>query len=53
MHSVDVHGEEKPGMDGLYMTATKFVGFVDALGLPVCPVELVLKDSQGKWVGEA
>ncbi len=46
----DIHGRIQ--LDGYTteISAVKFVGLVDALGLPVGPVDPVFKDSDGKWV---
>ena len=53
MQRVDVHGEVQLVSDDLLVLAGELVGAVDALGVPVRPVEAVLKDGNGKGVGQA
>lgn len=53
MQRVDVHREVQFVADDLLVLACEFVGAVDALGVPVCPVQTVLKHSDSKWVREA
>lgn len=53
MQSVDVHRKVKLVANNCLVLAGKFVGAVDALGVPVSPVEAVLKHCDGKWVREA
>lgn len=53
MQCVDVHREVELVADDLLVLACEFVGTVDALGVPVCPVQTVLKHSDSKWVWEA
>lgn len=50
MQRVDVHREVEFVADDLLVLACEFVGAVDALGVPVCPVQTVLKHSDSKWV---
>lgn len=50
---MDVHREVQFVADDLLVLACEFVGTVDALGVPVCPVQTVLKHSDSKWVREA
>lgn len=47
---MDVHGEMELVADDLLVLAGEFVGAVDALGVPVRPVEAVLKHGDGEWV---
>lgn len=49
---VDVHGEVEFVADDLLVLACELVGTVDALGVPVSPVQTVLKDSDGKGMGQ-
>lgn len=53
MQRVDVHREVEFVPDDLLVFACEFVGTVDALGVPVCPVQTVLKHSDSKWVWQA
>lgn len=50
---MDVHRKVKLVANNCLVLAGKFVGAVDALGVPVSPVEAVLKHCDGKWVREA
>lgn len=50
---MDVHGEVELVADDLLVLAGKFIGTVDALGVPVCPVQAVLKHCDCKGVWEA
>jgi len=50
---VDVHREVEFVAYDLLVLACEFVGTVDALGVPVCPVQTVLKHSDSKRVWEA
>jgi len=50
---VDVHGEVEFVSDDLLVLACEFVGTVNALGVPVCPVQTVLKHGDSKWVWKA
>lgn len=45
---VDVHGEMQFVSDHLLVLASKLVCAVDALGVPVCPVQIILKHCDGK-----
>lgn len=49
---MDVHGEVQLVADDLLVLACEFVSAVDALGVPVRPVEAVLEHSDGKRVRE-
>jgi len=49
---VDVHGEVQLVADDLLVLAGELVGAVDALGVPVGPVEAVLEHRDGKRVGQ-
>lgn len=53
MQGVDVHGEVQLVADNLLVLAGEFISTVDALGVPVGPVEAVLKNCDGKWVWQA
>ena len=48
----DVHGEVEFVTNDLLVLASKFVGTIDALGVPVCPVQAVFKHRDGKGVWE-
>lgn len=50
---MDVHGEVQLVADNLLVLAGEFISTVDALGVPVGPVEAVLKNCDGKWVWQA
>lgn len=50
---VDVHGEVQLVADDLLVLAGELVGAVDALGVPVGPVEAVLKHRDGEGVRQA
>lgn len=45
---MDIHGEVKLVADDLLVLASKFVGTVYTLGMPVCPVQAVFKYCDGK-----
>lgn len=47
---VDVHGEVQLVADDLLVLAGEFIGAVDALGVPVGPVQAVLEHRDGKRV---
>lgn len=53
VQGVDVHGEVQLVANDLLVLAGEFVGTVDALGVPVRPVEAVLKHGDGEWVRQA
>lgn len=53
MQCVDVHREVEFVADDLLVLACEFVGTVDTLGVPVCPVQTVLKHSDSKRVRKA
>ena len=50
VQDVDVHGEVQVVAHHLHVRPRHLVRAVDALGLPVRPVQLVLKQGQGEWV---
>lgn len=50
---MDVHGKVELIADNLLVFACEFVGTVDALGVPVSPVQAVLKNRDGKWMRKA
>lgn len=50
---MDVHWKMELVADDSLVLASELVGAVDALGVPVCPVEAVFKNRDGKWVREA
>lgn len=53
MQGVDVHGEVQLVANYLLVLASEFIGTVDALGVPVGPVEAVLKHCDGERVRQA
>lgn len=53
MQGVYVHGEVQLVADNLLVLASEFISTVDALGVPVGPVEAVLKHCDGKRVWQA
>lgn len=53
MQGVNVHGEVQLVADDFLVLASELVGAVDALGVPVCPVQAVLKHSDGKGMRES
>ena len=53
VQGVDVHGEVEFVANDLLVLASKFVGTIDALGVPVCPIQAVFKHRDGKGVREA
>lgn len=50
---MDVHGKVQLVANNLLILAGEFIGAVDALGVPVSPVEAVLKHRDGKRVWQA
>ena len=50
MERVYIHGEVQLVLDCLYPGHLELAGFVDALSVPVCPVDIVLKQGQSKGV---
>lgn len=50
VQSVDIHGEVELVANDLLVLAGEFIGTVDALGVPVSPVEAVLKHRDGERV---
>lgn len=53
VQGVDVHGKVEFVANDLLVLASKFVSTIDALGVPVCPVQAVFKHCDGKGVREA
>lgn len=53
VQGVDVHGEVQLVADNLLVLASEFVGAIDTLGVPVSPVQAILKHCDGKGVGQA
>lgn len=49
---VDVHGEVQFVADDFLVLACELIGAVDALGVPVGPVQTVLEHRDGKRVRE-
>lgn len=49
---MDIHGEVKLVADNLLILASKFVGTVYAFGVPVCPIQAVFKNRDGKRMGK-
>ena len=47
---MDIHGEMQLVANYLLVLAGEFIGTVDARGVPVSPVEAVLKHRDGEWV---
>ena len=50
MERMDIHGEVELALDHLDTCPRELVGTVDAFGVPVSPVDKVLKQSDGKWM---
>lgn len=50
---MDVHGKVQLVANNLLILAGEFIGTVDALGVPVSPVQAVLKHCDGKRVWQA
>ena len=50
---MDVHGKVELVANNLLVLAGEFIGTVDALGVPVGPVEAVLKHCDSERVGQA
>ena len=53
VEGVDVHGVVQAVAHCLDVVPAELVGLVDALRVPVRPVQFVLKHRQGKRVGQA
>lgn len=53
VQGVDVHGEMELVANDLLVLASEFVSTVDALGVPICPVQAVFKHGDGEGMGEA
>lgn len=51
--SVDIHGKVELIANDLLVFASEFVGTVDALGVPVGPVEAVLENCDSEGMGKA
>ena len=47
---MNIHREVEPRLDRLHRVAVELIGFVDALCVPVSPVEHILKDCDRKRV---
>lgn len=52
MQGVDVHGKVELAANYFLVFPCEFVGAIDALGMPVSPVQAVLKHRDGKGVGK-
>lgn len=50
---MDIHGEVQLVANDLLVLACEFIGTIDALGVPVRPVQAVLKHCDGKRVWQA
>lgn len=50
---MDVHREVELVADDLLVLASKLVGTVYALGMPICPVQAVFKHRDGKRMWKA
>ncbi len=48
MKSVDVHREMQAILHRFHRISVELVGLVDALRVPICPVQLVLEQRQGE-----
>lgn len=53
VQGVNVHGEVQLVANDLLVLSSELVGTVDALGVPVCPVQAVFKHGNCKRVWEA
>ena len=53
MKRVNVHREMQPISHGLHRITMELIGLVDALGVPVRPVQFILKHGQSKRVRQA
>lgn len=53
VQGVDVHGEMEFVANDLLILASEFVSTIDALGMPICPVQAVFKHGDGKGMREA
>lgn len=53
VQGVDVHGEVQFVANDLLVLASKLVSTIDALGVPVCPVQAIFKHGDGKGMREA
>ena len=53
VQGVDVHGEVQFVANDLLVLAGKLVSTIDALGVPVCPVQAIFKHGDGKGMREA
>lgn len=53
VQGVNVHGEVEFVSNDFLVFPSKFVGTIDALGVPVCPVQAVFKHRDGKGMREA
>lgn len=50
---MNVHGEVELVSNDLLVLPSKLVGTIDALGVPVCPVQAVFKHCDGKGMWES
>lgn len=50
MKRVNVHWIMKLSLYGGDIVAMELVGCIDTLCVPICPVDLILKESNGEWV---
>lgn len=50
---MDVHGKVQLAANHLLVLPCKLVGAVNALGVPVSPIQAVLKHCDGKGVGKS
>lgn len=53
VQGMDVHGEVQLVTDDLLVLPSELVGTIDALGVPVCPIQAVFKNCDGKGMWEA
>lgn len=53
VQGVNVHGEVEFVTNDLLVLPSKLVSTIDALGVPVCPVQAVFKHRDGKGMWEA
>lgn len=53
MEAVNVHGEIESVVHSLDTVPSELVGFVNTFGVPIRPVQLILKESQSKGVWQS
>lgn len=53
MEAVNVHGEIESVVHCLDTVPSELVGFVNTFGVPIRPVQLILKQSQSKGVWQS